>query len=1132
MFKRLIVCVLLLSVIEVDAQEKYPIETVLQQGHTKHMTAYDFSPNGKYLISGSLDNSLILWNVQTAKQIRSFTGHTEPIRSVVFSADGNFVLSASADNTAKVYRIINGELIQSIKLQKNELHQAYYSPDGTKIVLLDGRDGLWVYDTESGKKINEFKKDYGAFYERNLFDPNSKNILSKGGYKTVHLLDLESKDTLLNLPFDKAYQMAISPNGKTIAVSSTKLFTQVFNAETGTLMHELRNAGDQKCDGCNTHQAYSPDGNYLITGSNRVLPTVWNASNGKKVQSYGKEPETPVTLKINSTNDLVLISYSDEVFVYELKSGREKLHLESDEWGYFDFSFSPDGNYIAIPAENNAISVWNARSGRLHKKLKGYQNHDKTDGLQFSYSNWTHAGILKYLSLKKRLALSPDNQSVVVGNVDSVALQINLANGKIIQRFEGHSQAVIAFDFSPDGKVLATAGGDRKIILWDVESGKEIKRLYGHRELVFDLAFSSDGKQLLSAGWDAYMILWNLENETEQYVNLNNVSAYEVGFSPDDLYLVSGDLDKNVRFYEADAKESFRNLIGHTSIVSDFDFNSDGTLMATASWDGKLKVWDVLSGMLVGKMAEHKGQVYSLCFDPLNRFIASGGGDNEIHLWDYKDRKLLGTLSGHSTAVTALQITEDGKRLISASADGMIKVWDLELKKEIYSRMQINRNEWLATSPGGYFDGSSKALGVVNYVSGLESIKVSSLFDKYYSPDLINRLQQGESFDDRSEHLNKSIENSPTVSFLLSSTAKRALPLEKDSTYQWKTDLLPLNLRIDSKGMVLEEVRIYNNGKLIIRESLSEELVFRGGTKNVRSYEIPLSDGENEISAVVVNQDRTESEPESLSVSFDGEAAKTDLYILAIGINKYQNSAYNLDYAVNDAKGFTQALIKGADSLFQNTYEYSITNDKANKANILKTFEEIQEKIGPEDVFVFYYAGHGVMSQEIDKNESDFYIVTHDVVNLYGDVETLKEKALSATEILDCSMKTIATKQLFIIDACHSGGALESFASRGGAREKALAQLARSTGTFFLTASQDAQFANEVGSLKHGLFTYALLEALGGSQSASNDTKVTVNEMKSYVEDRVPELSEEYHGSAQYPTSYSYGQDFPLVILR
>ena len=239
-----------------------------------------------------------------------------------------------------------------------------------------------------------------------------------------------------------------------------------------------------------------------------------------------------------------------------------------------------------------------------------------------------------------------------------------------------------------------------------------------------------------------------------------------------------------------------------------------------------------------------------------------------------------------------------------------------------------------------------------------------------------------------------------------------------------------------------------------------------------------------------------------------------------------------MSYAVNDAQAFSTAIVKGSGSLFNSVKEIQILNDQATKINITSKIQEIKSLIGPEDVFVFYYAGHGVMSFAKADEAADFFIVTHDVTNLYDETSVLKSKALSATELMNFSREISAEKQLFILDACHSGGALEAFASRGDGREKALAQLARSTGTFFLTASQDAQFANEVGDLKHGLFTYALLEILNGQLGDNGDQKITISELKSYVEERVPELSSQYRGSPQYPTSYSFGQDFPIVIIK
>jgi len=201
------------------------------------------------------------------------------------------------------------------------------------------------------------------------------------------------------------------------------------------------------------------------------------------------------------------------------------------------------------------------------------------------------------------------------------------------------------------------------------------------------------------------------------------------------------------------------------------------------------------------------------------------------------------------------------------------------------------------------------------------------------------------------------------------------------------------------------------------------------------------------------------------------------------------------------------------------------------KRNVITELEKMSTKIGPEDVFVFFYAGHGVMSEGYD--ESEFFLVMNDIVNMYGNKKQLSDKGLSGKELMEFSKEISAEKQLYVLDACQSGGALQAFASRGFGREKALAQLARSTGTFFLTASQDAQVANESNELKHGVFTYSLLEVLkGDDEPSAQDERITVSELKTYAEDRVPELSKKYQGYVQYPTSYGFGQDFPLVILK
>ena len=117
------------------------------------------------------------------------------------------------------------------------------------------------------------------------------------------------------------------------------------------------------------------------------------------------------------------------------------------------------------------------------------------------------------------------------------------------------------------------------------------------------------------------------------------------------------------------------------------------------------------------------------------------------------------------------------------------------------------------------------------------------------------------------------------------------------------------------------------------------------------------------------------------------------------------------------------------------------------------------------------------------------------------------------------------------MDACQSGGSVELLATRGASEEKAIAQLSRSTGIHVMASAGSEQFATEFAELGHGLFTYVLIQALqGAADGAPKDGKVTIYELKSFIDDQVPEMTRKLKGKPQYPYTFSRGQDFPVVI--
>ncbi len=287
----------------------------------------------------------------------------------------------------------------------------------------------------------------------------------------------------------------------------------------------------------------------------------------------------------------------------------------------------------------------------------------------------------------------------------------------------------------------------------------------------------------------------------------------------------------------------------------------------------------------------------------------------------------------------------------------------------------------------------------------------------------------------------------------------------------------------------------------------------------------------NEFRATAFNTDRTESNPYVMTVELKAAQASANLHILAIGLDEYQNPRYKLNYGKADAAAFVDAVEHRSKGIFKTIKKQIITDRQAVLSAIESAFSSIMAEAQPQDAFVFYFAGHGVMSEGDESNASEFFLVPHDVTQLYGNDRMLMEKAVSAKLLKTWCAKIKAQKQLVVLDACQSGGAVETFAMRGASEEKAILQLARSAGVVVMASTGTDQFATEFAQLGHGAFTYTLLKGLEGEADGSpKDGKITVKELEAYLSDRLPEVTKQYRGTSQYPQSYARGQDFPIGV--
>ncbi|MBS4028518.1 MAG: caspase family protein, partial [Ignavibacteriales bacterium] len=693
-----------------------------------------------------------------------------------------------------------------------------------------------------------------------------------------------------------------------------------------------------------------------------------------------------------------------------------------------------------------------------------------------------------------------------------------------VRTFSGHKDYVSSVAFSPDGNYALSGSEDKTLKLWDIENGNEVRTFSGHKDYVSSVAFSPDGNYALSGSEDKTLKLWDIKSGREvRTFSGHTHDVFSVAFSRDGNYALSvGSYDANIKLWDIQNGREVRTFSGHTDFVNSVAFSPDGNYALSGSSDHTLKLWDIQSGREVRTFSGHTWSVNSVAFSPNRNYALSGSDDKTLKLWDIQGGREIRTFSGHKAPVNCVAFSPDGNYAISGSDDGTVRKWKISDGKELAQFVSFKDSEWVVMTSEGYFNSSANGSQNINVRKGNNVYGIDQFFDKYFNAENVATVLSGKKLETK-EDIRKGFTLPPLVKI---TKPKNSEVLKNES--------LTVEVEATDQGGGIDEIRLFQNGASVSEEQRGMKKIAKIGEKLTKKYTVTLLAGENEFRATAFNTERTESNPDVIVVTLQRAQAEANLYVFAVGINEYKNQQYKLNYCRADADAFANEVEKKGKNIFKQSAKVVLFDNDATKQNIQAKFSELASKAQLQDVFVFYYSGHGVMSEGSDTKPSDFYFVLHDVTQMYGRDDMLNEKAISAQEMRTLCGKVKALKKLIVIDACQSGKAVETFAlARGAAEEKAIWQLRRSTGIGVLASTGNEQFATEFSQLGHGVYTYALLQALScASEAGKKDGRVTVYGLANYLDDQVPELTQKYRGTQQLPKNFLPQNDFPLGICK
>ncbi|HEY4424404.1 MAG TPA: hypothetical protein VGN10_09370 [Pyrinomonadaceae bacterium] len=609
-----------------------------------------FSPDGKLIADGGTDGVIRLFNGTTGAPVHELHGHEGPVYRAVFSPDGNYLVSVGEDNTVRVWKPSTGEGVKILRGHTADVHEVVFSPDKNHFATeaYDGKAMIWSLDSDTGKVLTGLTGTRAAL----AFSPDGKLLATEGGPGTelgalpagdypATVWDVETGKMKFRLGGHQDYiaSVSFSPDGNAIVTSSGDSTARLWTSD-GQLVKELRGHTRPL-----TLALFSPDGKFVVTASADNTVRVWDSLDGKLITEFRGHSQAVNEVAFSADGQFIITADDDQTArLWPFHPGEGVTSSTIESWEHSaavtSIACSPNGSEVAATT----------RDGKLWLDGVGMQR-----SLPFSY-------IVDRSAKVANARFSPDGQSIattrgssgVIYNIDALRRFVDSQRSEFIYEkaaapqekerkilepegiitLSGHTADINSVAFSPDGRFVVTASADGTARVWDAATGVSRGELRGHSGTVNSASFSPDGKFIVTAGNDATVRLWDA-GRFEQVRQIGGTYPKPVSsaeYSPDGRFIVaaSGEI---AWVCDPNRGEVVRKLEGHTGQVNSASFSPDSRLIVTAGADNAARVWNAQTGESIATLLDHKGPVLNAMFSSDGRSVFTASEDYATRIY-------------------------------------------------------------------------------------------------------------------------------------------------------------------------------------------------------------------------------------------------------------------------------------------------------------------------------------------------------------------------------------------------------------------------------------------------------------------------------------------------------------------
>jgi WD40 repeat protein len=938
------------------AREAKP-ELVLQTGYNNLFgaTRMVFSPDGKLLATGTYrSNTIKLWETATNRKLRDLTSSGQITvalaPAIAFSRDSRLIAASGSDNSVTVWDVLSGREVQHLGGSgQGSIMGAlgvYFIAFASDNRLVTVSDAARVWDLATGREVSTLEAGLqGAMAVTGgdggmTLSPDGTQLLlvTEDSDSEVRVIDLSSGREVrrTKVPENQidSMQLTLTPDGRLmVAGVHNKRF--ILWDLTAKKDHEL---GPTTKD--YPQLRFSRDGRLLAlsdsynvrlwdTATLRELPSV-------KVPNSGAFPQADAFVSFTDDGKRIATGgFDTDIIVWETETGKRLSNLIGRANMAYAVQFSADGNELT----SGGRTRWDLRTGR---------------GLRITPDTGE----------KTYPIVTPDGRSAVIRKANTNVLTVvESPSGKQLFTLtpSGEAGGVSQTSFSGDSTMLAVVYGvvedqhptatsfmrGAQVKLWDLKTGRELRSITTG-EIPMQAEFSADGRSLAVIGGMGQLSLWDVQSGSK----LRDLSASPMANFRPPTQVKRGQMPTMPNM--ADIATMITNTMGAMSAgtmgqkITSLAFTSDGKLLATGGFDskanidiaammsgamnpkqkkgskqpdpadmmrdfkvetvGQVQLWDVASGQPVAAFKGHGRGVSKVAFSRDNKLLASAGTDNTIKIWDVATQTELKTLTGHTSPIESIDFSPDGRLLASASDDGSTFLWDAKTGEHLLTLISLDDGgEWMVVTPQGLFDGTPVSWNQILWRYNQETFNVAPIewfFNEFYYPGLLADVFNGKR-PKVAQDVSRKNRRQPVVK--LSVVGQAADSAIATRTIKVKIDVADAPADKDNpQGTGAQDVRLFRNGSLV---KVWHGDVLKGQANVSLEEEITVTAGPNRLVAYAFNRDNVKSKDAPLVFTgADTLKRKGTAYIIAVGVNEYANTQYNLKYASADARSFADEM--------------------------------------------------------------------------------------------------------------------------------------------------------------------------------------------------------------------------------